>query len=289
MRARDGALVLAGALTAGGSRALLRRRVPGGGERWARTNHAGQQVTLLEGVALVAGGVLASPVLAAATGRPRLAAATLVAATGPGVVGALDDLDRAGARKGLAGHLGALLRGEVTTGALKVLVLAGSGLVALGILDGEDSDTAGAPASGRGLLGTAVGAAGVAGCANLANLLDLRPGRALKAAGASAAGLVLSGPGSPVGATVLGAVAALLPDDLAGRSMLGDTGANPLGALVGLAAVDRLGVRGRLGLLLGTGALTLLSERVSFSAVIDGTPVLRELDALGRPRAPRGW
>lgn len=280
MRARDAVLLVAGAVATGGSWALLRRGpVPGGRDRWARSNHAGQEVTLLEGVALVTGGTFAAPVLAAVTRRPRLGWAVLATTAGPGVVGALDDLDRAGVRKGLAGHLGALLRGEVTTGALKVLVLAGSGLAAVGILDRGDRPGG---RGGWGLAGTLLGAAGVAGCANLANLLDLRPGRALKAAGAGAAGLALTGPGSPTGAAVLGSVAVLLPDDLAGRAMLGDTGANPLGALVGLAAVDRLGTRGRLVLLLATGGLTLVSERVSFSAVIDRTPLLRELDALGR-------
>ena len=64
--------------------------------------------------------------------------------------------------------------------------------------------------------------------------------------------------------------------------MLGDTGANSAGALLGAALVARTGRRGRLVALTVLSALTLASERFSFTAVIESTPGLRELDALGR-------
>lgn len=66
--------------------------------------------------------------------------------------------------------------------------------------------------------------------------------------------------------------------------MLGDTGANAAGAVLGVAALERLGWRGRLATLLAVTALTLASERVSFTKVIAATPVLRELDEWGRRR-----
>ncbi|WP_418606030.1 hypothetical protein [Georgenia sp. SUBG003] len=61
-----------------------------------------------------------------------------------------------------------------------------------------------------------------------------------------------------------------------------DTGANALGGLVGtaLAAQPSRVVRG--GSLAAAVGLTLLSERVSFSRVIERTGPLRRLDALGR-------
>src|SRR5699024_8712013 len=71
--------------------------------------------------------------------------------------------------KGLRGHLGALRRGRLTTGALKA---AGIPLLAL-------AGAAASPAPRGGAMVLA-DAALTAGCANLANLLDLRPGRALK-------------------------------------------------------------------------------------------------------------
>ncbi|CCH78783.1 conserved hypothetical protein [Nostocoides japonicum T1-X7] len=133
-------------------------------------------------------------------------------------------------------------------------------------------------------MSTLVGAGVVAGSANLANLLDLRPGRTLKASVIAAAPLVLARDEgtSTTAAVVLGAAAGLLPDDLAGRSMLGDTGANAAGALVGTALLGALGLRGRLVALAVLTGLTVVSERVSFTAVIESTPGLRELDRLGR-------
>ncbi|GAA0288573.1 hypothetical protein GCM10009528_01490 [Kineococcus aurantiacus] len=87
----------------------------------------------------------------------------------------------------------------------------------------------------------------------------------------------------PLAGAVVRACAAVLPDDLAGRSMLGDTGANALGAVLGVAALARWHRRGRVGALAAVVALTLASEKVSFSRVIEAQPLLRELDRLGRP------
>ena len=65
--------------------------------------------------------------------------------------------------------------------------------------------------------------------------------------------------------------------------MLGDTGANALGAVLGLAAVTADAGPARLaGRLAALAALTLASEKVSFTRVIEATPGLRELDRLGR-------
>ncbi|HET7761771.1 MAG TPA: hypothetical protein VFL46_05370, partial [Phycicoccus sp.] len=122
----------------------------------------------------------------------------------------------------------------------------------------------------------------VAGAANLANLLDLRAGRALKATVLAALPVLASAEGGPTAAAAVGAALGVIGPDLAGRSMLGDTGANAAGALLGTALVSRAGRRGRLAALAVLAALTLASERVSFTAVIESTPGLRELDAWGR-------
>ena len=79
-----------------------------------------------------------------------------------------------------------------------------------------------------------------------------------------------------------GVVAAAWTGDLTERTMLGDTGANALGALVGtgLALVPSAAVRA--GALTGVVTLIVLSEKVSFSAVIDRTPLLHAVDRWGR-------
>ena len=255
------ALGPAAALLTWGVRRLDRAgALPGGGQRWTRVNHRGDEVTLVEGVALAIG--TAAPL---ALVEPASAAAVLLAAG----AGAVDDLAGETGVKGLRGHLGALRRGRVTTGALKIGVLVAAGTLAACAVDRD---------RGRGPQ-TLAAAGVVAGAANLANLLDLRPGRTLKV------GLLVGLPlarTQPAAAACSGAALAALPDDLGGRSMLGDTGANAVGAALGVAAVRELSPRARWAWLAGLAGLTLLSERVSFSRVIDATPGLRQLDRWGR-------
>ncbi len=73
----------------------------------------------------------------------------------------------------------------------------------------------------------------------------------------------------------------MLPEDLGERAMLGDCGANALGAMLGAAAVG-LPRPARITLLAGITGLTAASEKVSFTKVIERTPPLRRLDMLGR-------
>ena len=246
------------------------------GEPWRRTNYAGRPVTLLGGPALATAATLTS--LLGAPAGTRAAAA--VVGTVSGLVGGYDDL--AGARpeqagdKGLAGHLRALRAGRVSAGAVKVAGI-GAAAVTAALLTRRDRGAAG--------LADAVLTTGlVAGSANLVNLLDLRPGRAAKA-GVLAAATGLGGPAGGLVAGPLGALAALLPADLGEQVMLGDCGANTVGALVGLRAAAIPGRGPRAALLGAVVTLTLASERVSFTRVIEATPGLRELDRLGR-RAP---
>lgn len=257
---------------------MLRRRLdqmpPGGESAWTRTNHAGDSVTLLEGPALVGGLIVGTVATGGLRLRSRLVTAAALGTIGG--VGAHDDLRGSSATKGIRGHLGALRRGEVTSGAVKVGVIGLSGMVAAAALRRERGQAANG-------VGTFLDGALIAGAANLLNLLDLRPGRALKVSLATGPLLVSAAPGAGLVAPVVGAGAAALHDDLAGRSMMGDCGANTVGAAVGSALVATAPAPVRRALLGGVVGLTLLSERVSFSAVIESTPWLRRLDDLGRP------
>ena len=64
--------------------------------------------------------------------------------------------------------------------------------------------------------------------------------------------------------------------------MLGDAGANALGAMLGAAAAASLPRTGRVAVLAGVVVLTAASEKISFTKVIRRTPPLHWLDMLGR-------
>ncbi|MGD0703642.1 MAG: hypothetical protein ABSA02_27635 [Trebonia sp.] len=303
--------VAAGALPVGVASAVaaraayrtLRRYPPAGEQTWTRTNHRRELVTLLEGPAVAVGAITAGVLGAAVAGSQRAerqekgqipqswerAVASrswfALAVTGGGALGfgVIDDLAGSGKRRGLAGHLGALRQGEITTGTVKLAGLAATGLAGGLLLGGKRSDV---------VINTGL----IAGGANLLNLFDLRPGRAIKvallSAGLIAAGGAVTGPDRSAGLTAvaapLGAGLALLPEDLGERAMLGDAGANALGAMLGAAAAQSLNRPARAGLLAGIVALTVASEKISFTKVIEGTPALRWLDMLGRRPVPVG-
>ena len=273
------AAAVTGGLAAAAARigyAGLTRRPPGGRANWARTNHRGEPVTLLEGPAVAIAAVAAA---ALAPGRPaRGRAAFAVAGAGAAAFGCYDDLAGSGQRRGFRGHLGALAHGELTSGAVKIGGIGASGAAAGLLLGGPAGDIA-------------VNAGLAAGGANLLNLFDLRPGRAIKvtlaAAGLLAAAGRAAGPAARPAALCAvaapaGAALALLPDDLAERAMLGDAGANALGALLGTAAAATLPRPARVAALAVVVGLTAASEVVSFTKVIERTPPLRWLDMLGR-------
>ncbi len=247
---------------------------------WTRTNYAGRKVDLKAGPALAVG--LADAALAAGVlgGAGRTGVASAVATLGAGAAGLNDDLREApeDRRKGLRGHLGALREGHVTTGAVKIAGIGASALAAALMVDRGRSPRSGV----RRLLEVGVDTALIAGSANLVNLLDLRPGRALKAGTATTVALSVGGQGLAA-APALGPIAAALTADLEEDDMLGDCGANALGAHLGVATTG-LSLPARIAVLGGVVGLTFASEKVSFSEVIDRTPALAAVDAWGRRR-----
>jgi len=190
-------------------------------------------------------------------------------------LGLLDDLVGDGRHQGFTGHGRALLHGRLTTGGLKLMGGAGVAVVAA------------AAAGDRGIGRLLVDALVVALAANLANLFDRAPGRVLKVSAvayvplAIAAGTTDVGIGLGVG---MGAALGLFGDDLGERIMLGDAGANAIGALLGVGAVIVLAPGTRTLVLVGLAVGNALSERVSFSRVIERVGGLRFLDQLGRRR-----
>jgi hypothetical protein len=163
-------------------------------------------------------------------------------------IGVADDL-WSGEQRGFRSHLQA----RRTTGVLKL---------------------AGIPAFALLRTRSVSGAILVALAANMLNQLDTKPGRALKAYLAASVPL-----GAPKGIAVL-----LLPYDLGEMTMLGDSGSNALGAVLGLRSVSKFTERQRWSAIAALAGLTILGERRSLGALIERTPVFRTLDAWGRQK-----
>jgi UDP-GlcNAc:undecaprenyl-phosphate/decaprenyl-phosphate GlcNAc-1-phosphate transferase len=198
-----------------------------------------------------------------------------IVAVGFFLFGTIDDLltVAGGPRaRGFAGHLSAIRRGVVTGGIVKIL---GGGAVAL--IAGALWETKPVAA----LLDAAL----VALSANLVNLLDLRPGRGVKVFFIWWLPLAIAAwrqPFLPASISVAAAAAVWLPSDLRERGMLGDSGANLLGAIGGAGLALVLPGAGKLVALIFLMLLTLASELVSFSSVIRKTAPLAWFDRLGR-------
>ncbi len=240
-----------------------------------RTNYRGATIPTAGGIVAVFAFVIVSCLYVLGHDR-RIPAAELIAVTGFAAVGFFDDVVGSHSARGLRGHITAGLRGQLTSGATKLLIgLALAAAIAPFYADGW-----------RRALVVIV----IAGAANVANLLDLAPARATKVAGialvglAIAAGLKQAIDGAP--AWFYAATLGLVPAELRERLMLGDAGANALGAIVGVAAVRACG-GGTTTLAIAAATVVVINvagEFVSFSEVIDRTPPLRGFDRLGRKR-----
>lgn len=242
-----------------------------------RDNVSGRRVPAVLGLPLCAGAL--SSIFSASVVRSM--SGSVVSLRVEGVIalvvivmffaGLIDDLRGNESSRGFSGHFGALKSGALTGGIVKLVAGAAAGLLAGSILSN----------SVAAILGIA---ALVALSANLVNLLDRAPGRAGKVAGAGALLLVVFGSDAWVlgAAGLVGALVTVLPFDLSERAMLGDAGANPLGAALGLGLATSLGEPARWGAVAVLLVLNLASERYSFSAAIERTPWLRAIDRIGR-------
>ena len=220
--------------------------------------------------------------------------------------------------KGLKGHLGALAHGQVTTGVIKIAGIGASALAASALVGSKATSVGGKVAD---LAVNTVLIAGTANLANLldlrpgralkATVLVATPLSYFSCAGAKAPALgasvtsatasVASGasaapsakPVSPASASGASAQRLLasglnaaaitaLVEDLQETTMLGDTGANAAGALLGTSLAANDSWKLRLGAALGVVSLILASEKVSFSKVIAANPALNWLDQLWR-------
>lgn len=263
---------------------ILRRKI----RRLRIENYRGRRVSVVGGM-VIAVTLVATEVIAWLAGglapgnqelfgdlRSRTHTGTFVLALGFFGLGFLDDFAGDGRSRGFRGHLRALRAGRVTTGAVKAF--GGLGLAFLVALWWERWSI---PAA-------VVDAMVIALAANFVNLLDLRPGRAAKGFLILWALVAIPTRNSeylPISASVAAALAAWLPADLREQGTLGDAGANMIGAVLGAGFVAASGMPGTLAVLALLAVVTLASERVSFTEVIERTGPLRWLDRLGRIRS----
>ncbi|MEA2433212.1 MAG: hypothetical protein QOG54_669 [Actinomycetota bacterium] len=257
---------------------LARLRLAAPPKALMRVNYRGAEVPAILGGPLVIGSLtgLCSLALAGALGWDparlgRVGFATAIVIAIMGIAGSWDDRRGDERPRGFAGHLGAARSARLTGGLVKL----GAGTIAGGIVGLMLRDD---------LLDAIATALIVALAANLVNLFDRAPGRAGKVAIAAFAPLIALAPASwaIAAAGSAGALIGVMPLDLRERAMLGDAGANPVGAALGLGLALSMSGVALVATALVLLALNVLSEFVSFSKVIERTGWLHSLDQLGR-------
>jgi UDP-GlcNAc:undecaprenyl-phosphate GlcNAc-1-phosphate transferase len=248
----------------------------------ARENYRGRRAAFPAGAVLVACSLVALAPLAILDDRADLDLLDsdlrrwAVYVLGVALLGLIDDALGRGtdstAPRGWRGHARAIAAGRFSTGAIKAvgaLALAAYATSGLG-----HQDLAYVADLALLLLAT-----------NLFNLLDLRPGRVEKMFVALLAGLCLGAwtvePLELLG-LFIGPVLVVAAFTLRERAMLGDSGANLVGAVAGVSLLVTLGETGRYVALGVVVALTVYGEFRSISRTIEGVPLLRSLDSLGR-------
>jgi UDP-GlcNAc:undecaprenyl-phosphate GlcNAc-1-phosphate transferase len=242
-----------------------------------RENYRGRQVVTGTGMALVLGMIGAGacvtvfgPSIGAWAETSGLAELCLLGG-GMGLIGFLDDVAGNRCYGGFRGHFQFLWKkGEMTTGTIKALT--GLALALLVTLHWE-----------RGMPVQLFGGLAIALGANAFNLLDVRPGRALKAAMLSLLALAAGASTDWTAWTLLLAVVfAFVPFDLGEKAMLGDTGANFLGAVLTDLALRDMPLAGVLAVCACIAGIHVYTEWHSLNDVIENNRLLRWVDGIGR-------
>ncbi len=192
------------------------------------------------------------------------------------ILGWTDDLIGDRRTKGLRGHLRLWLRqGQASTGLLKAL---GTSLISAWLV----VETGLWQGGGFGLLPFLI----MILYTHALNLFDLRPGRALKVFLFGTLSVILLSIAPLDSFALLAPVVAgalvLLPVDLRGEGMLGDTGANMLGFTLGSVIAFHWPWSYQLMAVIWLTVLALLAERYSLTQLIERIPLLNWLDRLGR-------
>lgn len=244
-----------------------------------RQNYAGKLIPTSTGVVLVSCTFVATVTTIALYGLMTsitgCSLPCLMLVVGSSFIGLVDDMYGSHVSRGLTGHVKALVReGRVTTGLLKAGIVWLLAIVAVSLSSGVLS----APV-------VVMDAVLISLTANFMNLLDLRPLRSVKVF-FIILGLLLAGdfhsPLALVPVGLAGSALAGAKDELNEECMLGDAGANPLGASLGYWMALQSSMTAKALVLFFLAGIHVYSERHSLSKTIDKNPVLRIIDRLGR-------
>ncbi|MGM0472069.1 MAG: glycosyl transferase family 4, partial [Bacillota bacterium] len=191
-------------------------------------------------------------------------------------VGLADDCWGRGEHGGLSGHFRQfLVDWEISTGLLKAVVIS---IFTILIVEQAINDF---------LIIKVLNFLVVVLLTNFVNLLDLRPGRAGK-------GFIIMGLITVVVGDILVRqlllplllmVVILLPIDLHAEAMLGDSGANLLGAYLGLSLLFTGALIYKIILVMGLLLVHLYAERASLTELIAANRYLTYLDYWGREKS----
>jgi len=189
-----------------------------------------------------------------------------------GMAGIIDDFAGNRNSKGFKGHIGNLIKGRLTTGSLKAIIgLIVSSSVSLNISTNMTDI----------ILNTMI----ISLSANLLNLLDTRPVRSIKGYLIILICLIFADYFIVENFIILGAITAYLPVEINEQGMMGDSGSNFLGTIAGINLVlISKSLYVRILIFVIVLVLNLISEKYSFSSIIEHNPILRYIDNIGRKK-----
>lgn len=178
--------------------------------------------------------------------------------------------------KGLKGHIKAIVNSQLSTGIIKILLGVMTGFIVAIAYYSKGIDI---------LTNTILFSL----CVNFINLLDLRPGRGIKGFLGLALIVALWSKfhDTWILIPVIGAIIIYLPDELNETCMLGDTGSNLLGGILGMYVVKTAPLQTKHFLLLILISLHIIAEYWSFSKIIEFFPFLRRIDSFGQLKKER--
>ncbi|MFN8015108.1 MAG: hypothetical protein U0R17_00690 [Acidimicrobiia bacterium] len=252
-------------------------------ENLLRNNYRGQSISTIGGLILVCSIFLFALILAVIpniSSKYLFTNNMLIVILGFSFFGLIDDLIGDKSSQGFKGHIKQLVKGNVTTGAMKIF--GGPAITAIAISSEIKSN---------GYLEFIIDVITISLIVNLFNLFDLAPGRTTKYSILWIALLFAFNVSNfSINAYFLVTVLVCsLIFDLREKFMLGDIGSNAIGAVVGFITINLLNLESTLLILVFALLLNLVSEFISFSKIIDKIYPLRFLDSLGQKQERKQW